>query len=186
MPNLKQICDHEISHGIVAERQGFTDYTHIFVDLRTKSSRRGGIDVSIEGLKQRFDTKIPVAERRALAVQIVAIFAAGSEGEKLMKWDPDPDWSSWDEEQIELFGLLGVYEDEDLQLLNKSKARTNGWGKWELVDALIAEGREVAAKILAKDVAGLRTASTMLHQFVNAKGSSDIKRPQLLKCIGKK
>ena len=179
MPKIKQICDHEISHGIVAERQGFTDYTRIFVDLVTKSSRKGGIDISIESLQKRLDTNVPVAERRALSVQIVAIFAAGSEGEKLMQWKPDPDWSSWDEEQIELFGVLGVYEDEDLPLLNQSKARDNGWGKWGLVDAVIADGREVAAKFLAKDVAGLTAASKMLQQFVEAKGSSHIKRAQL-------
>ena len=123
VPDLANICRHEVSHGVVALELDFNDFSQVFVDLVTPGiTRRGGLDIHIDGLRDRFDTAVPIDQRRALAAQIIAIYAAGREGERLFG-EPDKEWSSWDEEQIAWIGLCGVYTDEDIDLLNKNPAR---------------------------------------------------------------
>jgi hypothetical protein len=183
--NVEQGCDHEVSHAIVALRLGFDRFTHVFVDLVTpRTDRRGGLDMVIEELRAQFDTEVPQAERQALAVQLRAVFAAGSEGERLREWIIDPNWSAWDEEQIEYFGIVGVYADEDLQLFEKSKARDNGWDKWGRVDEVIAEGRESAARILKTNIGPLRESSRLLQDSVAACGRGRIALAQLKRSLG--
>ncbi len=187
MPPLDRICDHEISHGVVALDLGFDKFSRVFVDCVTPAiTRRGGIDANVEGLRERFDTKFPVDDRRTLAVKIIAIYAAGAEGERLVHGEADANWSGWDEEQIAWFGLGGVYEDEDLPLLNQNPGRDNGWDKWDRVDAVIAEGRRPAADILRRRVGGLRKASNALLQMVTSSGGkSYLTREQLARIIRK-
>ncbi len=181
MVDKKQVCEHEIGHGIVALCLGFDNFTRIFVDFATPGiNRRGGIDIQIEGLREKFDSAIPQLERRSLAVRVIAVFAAGKETENLLGKTPDENWSEWDEDQIQWFGLAAVWADEDMELLEKSVSRNNGWGKWADVDAVIAEGRALALEHLKKNAQAIGNASTLLHVSVQSmRGKGYITRGQL-------
>ena len=47
-----------------------------------------------------------------------------------------------------VYAIKGVFTAEDVDLLNSSMRRDNGWKKWGDVDKLKAEGEELARSIL--------------------------------------
>ena len=187
MVDKKQVCEHEIGHGIVALCLGFDNFKKIFVDLVTPAiNRRGGIDIQIEGLQEKFDSAIPQLERRAIAVRVIAVFAAGTETENLLGKTPNENWSAWDEDQIQWFGLAAVWADEDMELLNNSVSRNNGWGKWADVDAVIADGRALAVEVLKKNAQAIVSASSLLHVSVQSmRGKGYITSDQLSQIMGR-
>jgi hypothetical protein len=181
MVNILQICYHEASHGIVAECVGLTDYDHIFVDLVTPQiDRRGGIDIDIEDLKNKFDSSVSVPEKRPLALRIIAVFAAGRIGEEVTSFEPDPDWSSLDDRLIEIFAIHGIMEDVDLDVLNTSQDRDNGWLKWNEVDRLKEEGRQLARASLLANVSWIQNVAQVLYAAVRFSNQGHIERTQLL------
>jgi hypothetical protein len=187
MADVAVISEHEVSHGIVALELGFDKFERVFIDLRTPLiTRRGGVDIVIDELQERFDTARPVEERRDLAVKVIAVFAAGREGEILLGHETSDDWCSIDEEMIAWFGLAGVCEDGDLELLAASSKRDNGWAKWDRVDLVIAEGRALAAAILKMKIPVIRNAAKMLHQSVISMGGKGyITQGQLSRIMGR-
>lgn len=184
MPDIQKVCRHEVSHAIVAFEEGLTNFTRIFVDLLTPSTeRKGGIDIDIPNLQTLSDSKNPLEDRRELALQIIATFAAGREGE-LLFGAPDPNWSEFDDEQIHEFAPYGVMTVEDVPLMEKDRSRGNGWSKWGEVDSLIAEGRERAKKILQGKMPDLRKTAKFFAGIITNKGKGEMKKQQLALMLG--
>ncbi len=179
MPDIVMVCRHEVSHAIVAFEEGLTNFTHIFVDLLTPDTkRRGGIDIHIPNLQTLSDSTNPLEDRRELALKIIATFAAGREGE-LLFGEPDPNWSEFDDEQINEFAPHGVMTEEDVLLMEKDRSRGNGWSKWEKVDLLIEEGRKRAKRILKEKLSDLRKTAKFFEGIIANKRKGRMLKQQL-------
>lgn len=186
MIDLQQVCEHEIGHGIISLLLQFDGFTKVFVDVATPGiTRRGGVDIQVEGLRELFDTSIPQADRRAMAVKVIAVYAAGREAEFLLGRNPDDNRNAWDEDQIQWFGMAAMWADEDMELLRNSVQRDNEWGKWAEVDNVIAEGRKLAHDLLRENLKAMRQASIFLHDSVKSmRGKGHITRAQLSRIMG--
>jgi hypothetical protein len=108
------------------------------------------------------------------------VFAAGRIGEEVTSFEPDPDWSSLDDRLIEIFAIHGIMEDVDLDVLNTSQDRDNGWLKWNEVDRLKEEGRQLARASLLANVSWIQNVAQVLYAAVRFSNQGHIERTQLL------